>query len=282
MASTVRDANYLKAAAGVSARGRKLQKPVKHIVISWPAGAEPSENEQLDATSALLTELGLKDRQRVTVAHHICVNRVSHVDGRAAPARDERLTASTWAERFERERRPAHRVPGPGREPPAPRGPGARGERRSAPRRSAGGATPASSSIRCRARPSYGRPTTRFGRTSPRTTPRRDGPGASWPATSMTRTPPRTRPGTPPGSGGADHRPRLRRPRRRRRRTRETTPTPEGCRRVARRRLGERTRTPPYADPIAPDRGGGDADAPGGATRRPEPQPPKRRRTGER
>ena len=113
MASTVRDADYLKAAGGVSARGRKLQKPVKHIVISWPAGAEPSENEQLEATSALLTELGLEDRQRVTVAHddrdhrhvHICVNRVSHVDGRTAPARNERLTASTWAERFERERR---------------------------------------------------------------------------------------------------------------------------------------------------------------------------------
>ena len=121
MAATVRDADHLKAAAGVSARGRKLQKPVKHIVISWPAGDEPSETEQLEATSALLTDLGLEDRQRVTVAHddrdhrhvHICVNRVSDVDGRAAPSNNERRTASTWAEKFEleRERRPRIECP---------------------------------------------------------------------------------------------------------------------------------------------------------------------------
>ena len=113
MAATVRDAEYLKAAAGVSARGRKLQRPVKHFIISWPKGAEPSETEQLEAVSGLLTELDLEDRQRVTVSHrdrghrhvHVCVNRVSHVDGRAAPLHHERRECSTWAEKFERERR---------------------------------------------------------------------------------------------------------------------------------------------------------------------------------
>lgn len=111
MAATVRDADALKALAGVSAKGRKLTKPVYHFSLSWAPDENPARAEMLSAAQGSLQSLGMGDRQAVVIEHcdrphphvHVVVNRVSPEDGRAASTSHDARTLSTWAAQWERE-----------------------------------------------------------------------------------------------------------------------------------------------------------------------------------
>lgn len=86
------DAPALKAMAGISARGRKLKNPYKHLVLSWPEGVEaPPRREMLSAGADALDSIGLDDRHyAVCAAHtdtacphvHVAVSRVDPETGR--------------------------------------------------------------------------------------------------------------------------------------------------------------------------------------------------------
>ena len=149
MHGTARDADLLKQLAGVSTRGRKLDKPVYHYSLSWAPGERPSADDKL-AARASLRAVGMEDRQALVIEHtdrkhqhvHVVVNRVSAEDGRAASVSHDARALSTWARTWEREhggiRCPWRRATGLERvaqvirrEPPPPpavlrRGPGRR------------------------------------------------------------------------------------------------------------------------------------------------------------
>ena len=107
------DAPALKAAAGISARGRKLKKPYTHLVFNWPPGAKPSKAEMLSAVAGGLKSIGLDERHyAVCTAHndtdhphvHVFVSRIDPETGKAVnldKGATDRL--SRWAEQYERE-----------------------------------------------------------------------------------------------------------------------------------------------------------------------------------
>ena len=108
------DAPALKAMAGTSARGRKLQKPYTHIVLSWPEATEaPPKQDMLSAVGGALKSIRLDDHHyAVCAAHtdtacphvHVPVSRVDPETGRAVNL-DKGATKrlSRWAEQYERE-----------------------------------------------------------------------------------------------------------------------------------------------------------------------------------
>ena len=111
MAGTAREADTLKRLAGVSTRGRKLDKPVYHYSLSWSPEERPGRSEMLEAARGSLKALGMSDRQAIVVEHtdrkhrhvHVVVNRVSPEDGRAASSSNDARTLSRWARTWERE-----------------------------------------------------------------------------------------------------------------------------------------------------------------------------------
>lgn len=111
MAGTAREADTLKELAGVSSRGRKLDKPVYHFSLSWAPGERPDRAGMLDAARSSLKSLGMDDRQAVIVEHtdrrhrhvHVVVNRVSAEDGRASSRSHDARKLSRWAHTWERE-----------------------------------------------------------------------------------------------------------------------------------------------------------------------------------
>lgn len=111
MAATAASASGLKAAAGIKATGRKLEKPVYHFTLSWQDGYRPSPREREQAVTGSLKTLGLEDHQAYVVGHtdhdhyhlHVVVNRVSMVDGRAAKLHRSKSRLQRWALEFEEE-----------------------------------------------------------------------------------------------------------------------------------------------------------------------------------
>lgn len=99
----------LKQAAGITSKGRKLQKPVMHVVLSWEEGASPDRAHMMDAANDYLRTIGLADYQAIMVAHkdtgnrhlHIMVNRVSPKDGRAASLSFSKERSQAWALSYE-------------------------------------------------------------------------------------------------------------------------------------------------------------------------------------
>lgn len=116
MAMTVRDADQLKAAAGVKNTGRKADgPPVWHCSLSWHPTEKPTEAEMLQAVEGALTAQGLgpeKGFQTFIVQHtdeehahvHIVVNLVHPVTGKQANPYREQQKAQRWAANYERER----------------------------------------------------------------------------------------------------------------------------------------------------------------------------------
>ena len=112
MAATAKAAPELKRLAGVSAAGRKLEKPVLHYTLSWGKDERPDRAEMNRAAEETLKALGLKRHQALIVAHrdkdhphlHMIANRVNPETGKAAKLGNDRLKLSRWAERWERER----------------------------------------------------------------------------------------------------------------------------------------------------------------------------------
>ena len=110
MVATAASSGALKRAAGVRAGGRRLEKPVAHLTLSWPPGETPGRGEMGRAVEESLTALGVERHQALVVAHadrphrhvHVIVNRVDPEDGRAAKLSKSRLHLSEWAQEWER------------------------------------------------------------------------------------------------------------------------------------------------------------------------------------
>lgn len=114
MAATALDAKRLKAEAGIKNTGRKSDKTVLHLTLSW----HPEEKkdlipeEMMRAARFAIRELGADDRQALVVCHsdkkqphvHVVINRVSSTDGRLLSSSFERQKLSDFGERYERER----------------------------------------------------------------------------------------------------------------------------------------------------------------------------------
>ena len=112
MAATANAAPELKRLAGVSAAGRKLEKPVVHYTLSWAKDERPDRAEMNRAAEETLKALALERHQALIVAHndkthphvHLVVNRVDPETGKAAKLGNDRLKLANWAERWERDR----------------------------------------------------------------------------------------------------------------------------------------------------------------------------------
>ena len=111
MAATAMDQARLKAEAGVKATGRKSDKHVMHVSLSWHADEAHTLNrdEMMRAANGALRVLGADDRQAMIIAHsdekhphvHLLVNRVSPEDGRHLSSSKEKLKLSEWALDYE-------------------------------------------------------------------------------------------------------------------------------------------------------------------------------------
>ncbi len=114
MAATAMDAERLKANAGVKNTGRKSDKSVLHLTLSWhPDETEGlTKDEMMRAANGAIRALGADDRQALIVSHndeeqphlHLVINRVSQDDGRMLSSSKEKLRLSRFALEYERER----------------------------------------------------------------------------------------------------------------------------------------------------------------------------------
>lgn len=114
MASTELDQQRLKNNAGIKSTGRKSNKSVLHMSLSWHPDEQTtlSQDEMHDAALQALKAIGADDRQAIIIAHqdephphvHILCNRISPHDGRLLPSSNDQLKLSHWAETYEKER----------------------------------------------------------------------------------------------------------------------------------------------------------------------------------
>lgn len=110
MAHTALRQAEIKAAAGGTAKGRKLREPVYAYSLAWSPEQQPTEDQMIAAGVETLKVLGLDRHEAVFVAHkdephphlHVIVNRVDPRTGIAAPLSNDHLKLSTWAEDYER------------------------------------------------------------------------------------------------------------------------------------------------------------------------------------
>lgn len=111
MAYVAMDADRLKKAAGVPLTGRKSNKSVKHISVSWPEEQREdiTRDEMIACAQDILKALGANDHQAVIVGHndakphfHIVLNRISTENGVMLPSSKEKEKLSEWALEYER------------------------------------------------------------------------------------------------------------------------------------------------------------------------------------
>ena len=113
---TFRAADMLKRQAGIATGGSKLDKPVRHISLSWPQGEAPTQQHMTETVQAYLKFMGWADRQAVMVAHndtrhahvHVVINSVSPADGRALKSSHDWRRSEDFALRYEREHGQIH------------------------------------------------------------------------------------------------------------------------------------------------------------------------------
>lgn len=114
MASTALDQQRLKERAGIKSTGRKSNKSVLHMSLSWHPDekAALSQGEMRRAALQALEAIGADNRQAIIIAHqdephphvHILCNRISPHDGRLLPSSNDQIKLSNWAEAYEKER----------------------------------------------------------------------------------------------------------------------------------------------------------------------------------
>lgn len=116
MALVVRDADQLKAAAGIKPGGRKSEKgPVWHASLAWHPSEAPAPEDMRKAVEEALVSVGLPldaGHQTYVVQHtdaphphvHIVVNLVHPVTGKQANPYRDLPKAQAWADRYEKER----------------------------------------------------------------------------------------------------------------------------------------------------------------------------------
>ena len=110
MAWTALHQNEIKARAGGSAKGRKLQYPVYTYSLAWAPDEKPTRQEMLGAAKETLKVLGLHEHEAILVSHrdephphiHVIVNRVHPETGIAAKLSQDHLRLSRWAEAYEK------------------------------------------------------------------------------------------------------------------------------------------------------------------------------------
>ncbi len=110
MFATTRDQAELKRQSGRDARGRKNEKPVIHLSLSWAIGEKPTPQHMLETATSALNALGLADHQAVIAAHgdkdhlhvHLVVNSIHPVTGLTAELKYSKERLSRWAEAYER------------------------------------------------------------------------------------------------------------------------------------------------------------------------------------
>jgi len=111
MAATAMDQERLKSQAGVKNTGRKSDKHVLHLTLSWHPEQRPSREDMAQAADGAIAALKAEDRQAMLIAHddeahahvHILINRVSPEDGRHLSSSKEKLALSQWAQAYEQE-----------------------------------------------------------------------------------------------------------------------------------------------------------------------------------
>ena len=109
MAATVRDAADLKAANGISARGRKLKRPYEHLTLSWsPEEPRPTREQMMDASHEAIKARGYAGCSAFVACHtdrdhahvHIVICRIDLETGKTRkPTHVLRL--QKWAEKYE-------------------------------------------------------------------------------------------------------------------------------------------------------------------------------------
>jgi hypothetical protein len=113
---TFRAADMLKRQAGIATGGSKLDKPVRHISLSWPQGEAPTQEHMTETVQAYLKFMGWADRQAVMVSHndtkhahvHVVINSVSPEDGRALKSSHDWRRSEDFALHYEREHGQIH------------------------------------------------------------------------------------------------------------------------------------------------------------------------------
>ena len=109
-AQLVDDAPEIKRQAGGSTRGRRLENPYAHYVLSWPPDENPSRDEMMTATGDAMDRLGYKGCQRRVVAHsdtdhkhaHVIVCRVHSETGRAMGRKNDGDRLREWSLEYEK------------------------------------------------------------------------------------------------------------------------------------------------------------------------------------
>lgn len=114
MVATAQSADELKAAAGVSTKGRKSKAHVYAYSLAWhpDEAGNLDKAEMLRAADQTLKALGAEKHQAIIICHtdrqhphiHVVVNRVCPETGRMLPTSNDRLKLSDWANQYERER----------------------------------------------------------------------------------------------------------------------------------------------------------------------------------
>ena len=131
MQGTIYDAPALKELSGLSTRGRKLQEPAVHLILSWRHDESPlpphmqsllngkpelraglTKYAAVDTTLSALKELGLEDHQAVLACHtdkdylhvHAVASRVHPETGGAAKLSHSKRILNRWAEEYEVDR----------------------------------------------------------------------------------------------------------------------------------------------------------------------------------
>lgn len=114
MARTAQDREALKAAAGVSAAGRKVKadqvKAVFHYALSWHPDQRPTPEQMQQAARSSLSALKLDAHQALIVQHvdedrahlHVVVNRVHPETGKLDPLSNNIRRLDRWANEYEK------------------------------------------------------------------------------------------------------------------------------------------------------------------------------------
>jgi hypothetical protein len=111
MCWTAYHAEDLKIAAGVKGGGRKLEKPVYTLSLSWHPSENPTDQHMIEAGLSALKALKMDHHQVLMVAHndtehphvHLIVNRVDSETGKAHGLNKDQLILSKWAQAYEQE-----------------------------------------------------------------------------------------------------------------------------------------------------------------------------------
>ena len=106
MQGVTADQAAIKRRAGSSTRGRKLEQPYGHLVLSWPPGQSPTDEEEISAVREALKAIdvspdcyGVLSRHRDTDhAHtHVAFSRIDPNTGIAAKLNHSKNRLSRWA-----------------------------------------------------------------------------------------------------------------------------------------------------------------------------------------